>query len=433
MATPDQLDTLLEALHGHDGPPAGFHEGEHLFATERVVVSPGAGVFRPDPSLDAGLDLSPGQLIGHVGDHEVRSPFAGSVVGVLAVDGERVTPSQPIAWLRSASMTGAHASPGGARPSPTRPSPTPTSRSPLDTTDEWILERTGIHERRIGGTTSGLAIEAGDAALDRGRASTGADIDLVVVATIDARPAPCRRRATVVQDASSASPAARSTSTPPARASSTGSSTAHGLVATGHRAACCSIGAETMSRIIDWEDRNTAILFGDGAGAVVVEAVDGPGSTARLGSRLRRHRPAPALRRPSAATSRWRARRCSAGRCGRWSTPTHALARAGRRRRAADIDLAVPHQANVRIIDAACQRLGIPVERTANVLDRTGNTSAASIPLALVDAIDAGRVHDGDLVLLVGFGAGMSWASAVIRWDSRTRPHGPATRRRGRP
>ena len=90
---------------------------------------------------------------------------------------------------------------------------------------------------------------------------------------------------------------------------------------------------------------------------------------------------------------------------------------------------AVPHQANVRIIDAACQRLGIPVERTANVLDRTGNTSSASIPLALVDAIEAGRVHDGDLVLLVGFGAGMSWASAIVRWDGQpTEPDRPDTR-----
>lgn len=102
VSTPDQLDALLEALHGHDGPPAGFHEGEHLFATERVVVSPAAGVFRPEPTLEAGLALAPGQLVGHVGDHEVRSPFTGSVVGVLAVAGERVTASQPIAWLRSA-------------------------------------------------------------------------------------------------------------------------------------------------------------------------------------------------------------------------------------------------------------------------------------------------------------------------------------------
>lgn len=103
VGTPDQLDALLEALHGHDGPPAGFHEGEHLFATERVVVSPAAGIFRADPTLDAGLVLAPGQLVGLVGEHEVRSPFAGSVVGVLALDGERVTASQPIAWLRSSS------------------------------------------------------------------------------------------------------------------------------------------------------------------------------------------------------------------------------------------------------------------------------------------------------------------------------------------
>ena len=87
----------------------------------------------------------------------------------------------------------------------------------------------------------------------------------------------------------------------------------------------------------------------------------------------------------------------------------------------ADVDLVVPHQANIRIIDAACQRLGIPIERTATVLQSTGNTSAASIPLALVDAIEDGRVHEGDLVLLVGFGAGMSWASAVLRWTAVSR------------
>jgi 3-oxoacyl-[acyl-carrier-protein] synthase-3 len=83
---------------------------------------------------------------------------------------------------------------------------------------------------------------------------------------------------------------------------------------------------------------------------------------------------------------------------------------------AADIDHVVPHQANIRIVEAACERLGLPMAKTFNVLDRTGNTSAASIPLALVDALDRGRIHDGDLLLLVGFGAGMAWGSVVLRW-----------------
>ncbi len=101
VATPEQLDSLLETLHGDEGPPAGFHEGEHLFATERVIVSPAAGIFRPEPILDPGLAVVAGQLVGAVGEHEVRSPFTGAVIGVLAMVGERVTASQPIAWLRS--------------------------------------------------------------------------------------------------------------------------------------------------------------------------------------------------------------------------------------------------------------------------------------------------------------------------------------------
>jgi 3-oxoacyl-[acyl-carrier-protein] synthase III len=86
----------------------------------------------------------------------------------------------------------------------------------------------------------------------------------------------------------------------------------------------------------------------------------------------------------------------------------------------ADIDHVVPHQANIRIVEAACERLGLPMDKTINVLDRTGNTSAASIPLALVHALDHGWVHDGDLLLMVGFGAGMTWGSAVLRWEERS-------------
>jgi len=97
----DQLDRLLELLHGPVDEPSGVHEGEHLFATERVVVSPGAGVFTPTPTLAAGLMLEPGQVIGHVGDQPVVSPFRGTIVGVLAVAAERVIASQPIAWLRT--------------------------------------------------------------------------------------------------------------------------------------------------------------------------------------------------------------------------------------------------------------------------------------------------------------------------------------------
>jgi len=281
----------------------------------------------------------------------------------------------------------------------------------LDTSDEWIRERTGIHERRIGGTTSGLATEAGRAALASAGVD-GADIGVVIVATCT----PDQHlpsTATVVERELSIGGGAFDLN---AACSGFvyGLVTAHGLIATGMDRVLL-VGAETMSSIIDWQDRNTAILFGDGAGAVVIEAVDGPGQLlgwdlgsdgtaqhllfADMGGYLEMDGKEVFRRAVRAMVD----------------STNRALDQAGVT--AADIALAVPHQANVRIVDAACQRLGIPVERTANVLDRTGNTSAASIPLALVDSIDAGRVHDGDLILLVGFGAGMSWASAIIRWE----------------
>ncbi len=188
---------------------------------------------------------------------------------------------------------------------------------------------------------------------------------------------------------------------------------AHGLIATGAERLLV-IGTDTLARITDWEDRNTAVLFGDGSGAVVLEAVEGAGELlgwdldadgsaerylyCEIGGTLQMEgkevfRRAVRIMVDSAEKSM-----------------THAGVTAD------EIALVVPHQANVRIIEAACNRLGVPMERAATVLDRTGNTSSASIPLALVDALEHGRVKEGDLVLLVGFGAGMTAASAIIRW-----------------
>ena len=188
---------------------------------------------------------------------------------------------------------------------------------------------------------------------------------------------------------------------------------AHGLIATGAERLLV-IGTDTLARITDWEDRNTAILFADGSGAVVLEAVDGRGQLlgwdldadgsaerylyAEVGETL--HMDGKEVFR--------RAVRIMV------DSAQKSMAHAGVT--ADDIALVVPHQANIRIINAACDRLGIAHDRASVVLQRTGNTSAASIPLALVDAIDGGRVAEGDLVLLVGFGAGMTAASAVIRW-----------------
>jgi 3-oxoacyl-[acyl-carrier-protein] synthase-3 len=282
--------------------------------------------------------------------------------------------------------------------------------STLDTSDAWIVERTGIRERRIGGTTAGLGIDASRIAMDRAGVS-GADIDLVLLCTStpdEAMPA----GASVIQHELGVRGGA-------VDLNAACSGFVYGLVAAdgflraGLRRVLL-VGAETMSRIVDWDDRGTAILFGDGAGALVLERGDGPGRV--LGFDLGsdgslRH----ILHADTAGTIEMdgpevfrRAVRVVV------DSAEAALAAAGIT--ADDVTLFIPHQANARIITSACARLGIDDDRTLNILATTGNTSAASIPMALAGAADEGRLRPGDLVLMTGFGAGMSWASAVLEW-----------------
>jgi 3-oxoacyl-[acyl-carrier-protein] synthase-3 len=285
----------------------------------------------------------------------------------------------------------------------------------LDTSDTWIRERTGISERRIGGSTAGLAAEAGRAALAKA-GLTGADIEMVILATTTADQQLPASATYVHHDLRIAGGAmdlnAACSGFPYALV------TANGLLATGMRRILL-IGSETMSRIVDWEDRNTAVLFGDGAGAVVLEATDGPNWVrgfdlgADGSGRHLLHADIGGYITMDGREVFRRAVRASV------ETAQQSMARAGVT--AADIDHVVPHQANIRIVDAACERLGLPMTKTMNVLDRTGNTSAASIPLALIDSLDRGRVHDGDLLLLVGFGAGMTWGSVVVEWGADRR------------
>jgi 3-oxoacyl-[acyl-carrier-protein] synthase-3 len=186
------------------------------------------------------------------------------------------------------------------------------------------------------------------------------------------------------------------------------------------------IGTDTLARITDWTDRNTAILFADGSAATVIEAVDGPGQM--LGWDLDSDGTAEKyLYAETGGTLVMegkevfrRAVRIMA------DSATKSMAHAGVT--ADDIALVVPHQANIRIISASMGRLGIGMDRASIVLDRTGNTSSASIPLALNQALDQGRVSDGDLVLFVGFGAGMSAASAIVRWNTTADEHGTSGR-----
>ena len=281
----------------------------------------------------------------------------------------------------------------------------------MDTSDEWIRERTGIERRHIGGTTASLSIESGRKAIEM----SGIDplsIDALVLSTTTPDRTVPATSATVQHGLSLRCGAFD------VNAACSGFVyaliTGHGLVAMGMKRILV-IGTDTLSRITDWTDRNTAILFADGSGAAVIEASSGPGQLlgwdfdadgsledllyAEIGGNL--HMEGKEVFR--------RAVRIMV------ESAEKSIKAAGLTTN--EIDLVVPHQANLRIIEAACKRLDIPMSRTSVVLNETGNTSSASIPLALFDAVDRGRVKSGDNVLLVGFGAGMTAASAVIKWN----------------
>jgi 3-oxoacyl-[acyl-carrier-protein] synthase-3 len=298
----------------------------------------------------------------------------------------------------------------------------------VDTSDAWIVERTGIRERRIAGpdeSTATLAATAAAAAI-KSAGLTPTEIDLMILATASPEQ-PLPHTGAFVGDRLGL----RCGSFDLAAACAgfvyeliVGAS----MLTTGCRNVLI-IGAETVSRLMDPTDRGTSILFGDGAGAAVIVPAEGEegllawdlgcdGSAARLleipagGSRMpttietvqgRKH-----YMTMSGQEVFRRAVRIVV------DSATITLERAGVA--ASDVDWFVPHQANIRIIEAAANRLGVPQERTVVNIERYGNTSSASIPLALFEAVDDGRVKAGDLVLLSGFGAGLTWASALLRW-----------------
>ena len=282
----------------------------------------------------------------------------------------------------------------------------------LDTSDEWIVERTGIRERRHGGTTQGLAVEAARAALAKS-GNDAAEIDLVILSTTTPdRAVPATSSAVHAELGCSGAAFDLNAACAGFVYSIV---TAVSMFAVGYRRALV-IGADTLSRITDQNDRGTAVLFADGAGAVVIEARDDRelvlshdlGLDGSLTSILYCDHGGYLFMEGRDVFRR--AVRCSVD---------SALKVLGAAQVTADdITLFVPHQANQRIIDAAVQRLGLAPSKSAIVLDRTGNTSSGSMGIALAEAAEAGRVTDGDLVLLSGFGAGMTWASAVLRWGS---------------
>ncbi len=281
----------------------------------------------------------------------------------------------------------------------------------LDTSDAWITERTGIRERRMGGTTSELAIEAGMGAIKSAGLSPS-DIDFLILSTttpdqtVPATSAVVSDRIGIIGGAMDINAACAGYVYALVVANS--------LIVTGQRRVLV-IGSDTLSRITDQNDRSTAVLFADGAGAVVMEAAE---DSSLLGWDLGIDGSAqPILYCDHGGYMQMEGREV-------FKRAVRAMVDSARKAlqmanvTPEDISLVVPHQANIRIIEAANQRLGIDMAKTAIVLDTTGNTSSGSVPLALHEAVKKGMVQRGELVLFSGFGAGMTWASAVMRWDA---------------
>jgi 3-oxoacyl-[acyl-carrier-protein] synthase III len=297
----------------------------------------------------------------------------------------------------------------------------------LETTDEWIVQRTGIRFRHIAADderTSTLGLNAAKAALADAHLS-GADIDLIIVATSTPDytfPAV----ATQIQAALDMKHGVAFDLQAVCSGFVFAVATADKFLRSGSHQRALVIGAETFSRLLDWNDRTTAVLFGDGAGAIVLEARDGDGSLADRGvltSHLRsdgRHRDKLYVDGGPSSTQTTGYLRMTGKEVFRHAvgmvTDVIEDAFVATGLTAADLDWFVPHQANRRIIDASAEKLGIDRAKVVKTVDLHGNTSAASIPLALSVARDDGRIKAGDLVMIEAMGGGFTWGSALIRW-----------------
>jgi 3-oxoacyl-[acyl-carrier-protein] synthase III len=293
----------------------------------------------------------------------------------------------------------------------------------VDTTDEWIRERTGIRERRMASkeeALSDIALPASRDALAQAGVE-GKDIDLLIVATVTPDMSFPSTGAILADKLGAVDAAAYDLS-----AGCTGFmyalAQAYGMLAGGLAKRALVVGGDLLSRILDWDDRSTLVLFGDGAGAVVMEAVpergflgfelgaDGagganlwlPGSGSRIFDEPERF-----VKMNGREVFKFATRILV-------QSANNVMERCGVT--IDDVDVYVPHQANMRIIDHATRKLGVPSEKVVINVDRYGNTSSGSIPLALADAAEEGRLKPGKLVLMTGMGAGLTWGSALIRW-----------------
>ena len=297
----------------------------------------------------------------------------------------------------------------------------------VDTSDEWIVERTGISERRMaadGETTSDLAVKASEAALAAAGVAAS-EIDLIVMATTtpdDTFPA----TATTVQRRLGMTRGAAFDIQAVCSGFVYALNVADNFIKVGQAETVLVVGAETMSRLLDWTDRTTCVLFGDGAGALVLRAGQGQGTAADRGV-LSSHLYSDGRLRnllyvdggPSTTQTtghlRMEGREVFKHAVTNISGAIMAALEANHLT-AADIDWFVPHQANKRILDATARKIGLAPEKVVMTVARHGNTSAASIPLALHEAVADGRVKENDLVLLEAMGGGFTWGSSLIRW-----------------
>jgi len=297
----------------------------------------------------------------------------------------------------------------------------------VDTSDEWISSRTGIKQRRVAAeheAMSDLALPAAQRALAQAGVR-GSEVDVIIVATVTPDMAFPATAALLADELGSADAAAYDLS-----AGCTGFMYAlaqgYGMLAAGLAERALVVGGDILTRILDWTDRSTLVLFGDGAGAVVLERVgaggflgfelgaDGaggkelllPGSGSRISENGSRY-----LTMNGREVFKFATRVMV-------SSAEAVLEECGKT--VEDVDVYVPHQANVRIIDHAARKLGIPEEKVVVNVDRYGNTSSGSIPLALADAAADGRLKPGKLVLMTGMGAGLTWGSALIEWTHDT-------------
>ena len=309
---------------------------------------------------------------------------------------------------------------------PERVVPNSEFEATLDTSDEWIQARTGIERRHFvaeGETTSDLALAAAEAALSNAGMTAG-DLDAIIVATSTADLV-FPSAATMVQARLGMNHGFAFDVQAVCAGFVYALVNANALIFSGQARRVLVIGAETFSRIMDWTDRSTCVLFGDGAGAVVLEAAEGDGTAEDRGILASDLQSDGSLREilfvdggvstQSSGFLRMQGKEVFRHAVDKLSrTAETSLGRIGKS--GADVDWIVPHQANLRIIKATAARMGVPMDRVIVTVQDHGNTSAASIPLALSVGVQSGRIRPRDLIVFEAIGGGLAWGSVVVRW-----------------